>query len=228
MIEFNNVSKQYPNGAYGLKDVSVKIDKGEFAFIVGPSGAGKSTFLKMILREELPTQGQVLVNGTDVAKLKKRKVPYLRRSLGVVFQDFRLIHSKTVYDNVAFALRVTNTSTKAIKKRVPYILKLMGLEEKMKVFPEELSGGEQQRVALARALVNNPSIIIADEPTGNIDPDLSYEILELLEQINKVGTTILMVTHEHNLVQHFNKRVITINGGKIDYDTGVAVPNETK
>lgn len=227
MIEFKNVSKVYPNGASALENVNINIPKGEFAFIVGASGAGKSTFLKMILKEEDPTEGQVLVNGQDITRIKKRDIPYLRRNLGVVFQDFRLIASKTVYENVAFALRVTGTKNKAIKKRVPYILGLMGLEDKIDNYPDELSGGEQQRVALARALVNNPAVIIADEPTGNIDPDLSYEILELLEQINKVGTTILIVTHEHNLVQHFGKRVITIEDGRVVSDTGVA-SNETE
>lgn len=218
MIEFKNVSKKYSNGAYALKDINLKINKGEFVFIVGHSGAGKSTFLKMILREEVPTDGTVLVNNINTTKIKKRDIPHLRRSLGIVFQDFRLIPSKTVYDNVAFALRVIDSSNKAIKKRVPYILSLVGLSHKARCYPSELSGGEQQRVALARALINNPSIIIADEPTGNIDPEMSYEIIELLEEINKVGTTVIIVTHEKELVDKFNKRLITISNGKIKDD----------
>lgn len=218
MIEFKNVSKKYPTGAYALSGINLKINKGEFVFIVGHSGAGKSTFLKMILREEIPTEGTVIVNDINTTKMKKRQIPHLRRSLGIVFQDFRLIPSKTVYENVAFALRVIDSSNKSIKKRVPYILSLVGLSHKARCYPSELSGGEQQRVALARALINNPSIIIADEPTGNIDPTMSYEIIELLEEINKVGTTVIIVTHEQELVDKFNKRLITIEKGKIKGD----------
>lgn len=218
MIEFTNVSKTYSNGTKALKDVNLKINKGEFVFIVGSSGAGKSTLMKLLLHEEVPTSGEIKVNGFDLVKLKRKQVPYLRRSLGVVFQDFRLVPNLTAYDNVAFALRVTNVSSKDIRKRVPYILGLVGLASKARCYPDQLSGGEQQRVALARALVNNPSLIIADEPTGNIDPELSYEIVDLLNEINRCGTTIVMVTHEHDLVKAFNKRVLTIEHGTIVRD----------
>ena len=224
MIEFKSVSKVYPNGTYALKDVNLHIDKGEFVFVVGPSGAGKSTFLKLILREEAPTSGEVVVGDYELSHLERKKVPFLRRSMGIVFQDFRLIPSMTVYDNVAFALRVTDASQKEIKRRVPYILDLVGLLHKAKVYPPELSGGEQQRVALARALVNNPTLLIADEPTGNIDPELSYEILELLTEINRVGTTVLMVTHEHDLVAQFRRRLIRIENGVVVSDVGTGVP----
>ena len=200
MIDFENVSKTYPNGTHALSNVNLHIDKGEFVFIVGASGAGKSTFLKLIMREELPTSGEITINGNKLSKLKKRHVPYLRRHMGIVFQDFRLIEKMNVFNNVAFAMRAVGESTATIKKRVPYVLDLVGLKDKMKDKPSELSGGEQQRVSLARALVNNPEIIIADEPTGNIDPELSHEIIELLTQINAMGTTVLVVTHEHELV----------------------------
>ncbi len=218
MIEFSNVTKTYKNGTEALKDVNLKIDKGEFVFVVGPSGAGKSTFIKLLLREETPTKGHIEVNGYDLNKIKRRHIPQFRRSLGVVFQDFRLIPKMTVYDNVAFALRVTNVANRFIRQRVPYVLNLVGLAHKARSYPEQLSGGEQQRVALARALVNNPSLLIADEPTGNIDPEMSMEIVELLNEINKCGTTIVMVTHAHNLVQRFDRRVITINHGNIVSD----------
>lgn len=218
MIEFNNVSKLYKNGTEALKDVTLKVDKGEFVFVVGPSGAGKSTFIKLLLREEVPTKGEIMVNGYNLNKIKRRNIPKFRRSLGVVFQDFRLIPGMNVYDNVAFALRVTNVANRSIRQRVPYILNLVGLAHKARNLPEELSGGEQQRVALARALVNNPALLIADEPTGNIDPEMSYEIVELLNEINKCGTTIVMVTHEHELVSRFDRRVITINHGNVVAD----------
>jgi len=223
VIELNSVSKVYPNGTHALDNVDLTIEDGEFAFIVGASGAGKSTLIKLLLREEIPTSGNVYVNGFDLVKMKRRHIPMYRRSLGVVFQDFRLIPNMNVYDNVAFALRVTNTPTKEVRKKVPYILNLVGLLSKAKVYPEELSGGEQQRVALARALINNPRLIIADEPTGNIDPQLSYEIVDLLSEINKVGVTVVMVTHEHGLVSRFNRRVITINDGVIVSD-GIGLP----
>ena len=210
MIRFSNVSKTYDNGTQALKNVDLEIADGEFVFIVGASGAGKSTLIKLLLREEVPSAGAIEVNGYTVNRLKRRQIPGFRRSLGVVFQDFRLIPTMNVYDNVAFALRVTNVSTRDIRRRVPYILSLVGLNE--------LSGGEQQRVALARALVNNPKLIIADEPTGNIDPELSYEIVDLLNEINKVGTTVVMVTHEHDLVAQFNHRVITIDDGSVVRD----------
>lgn len=219
MIEFHNVSKVYPNGTKALDDVSISIDKGEFVFIVGASGAGKSTFLKLIMHEELPTSGSITVNDTKLEKLKRKQVPYLRRTMGIVFQDFRLIGKMTVYDNVAFAMRCIGKKNRTIKKRVPYILDLVGLGDKANNKPSELSGGEQQRVSLARALVNNPSMIIADEPTGNIDPELSYEIIELLSEINKRGTTVLVVTHEHELVESFSKRVVKIEDGRVISDT---------
>lgn len=219
MIEFDHVSKTYPNGTHALYDVSLNIEKGEFVFIVGASGAGKSTFLKLITAEERAEKGQIFVNDIDVTHIKRRKVPYLRRTLGTVFQDFRLIPSMSIYDNVAFAMHIVGTPTKSIKKRVPYILGLVDLQDKAKCMPAELSGGEQQRVGLARALVNNPSLIIADEPTGNIDPALSFEIVDLLSEINLRGTTILMVTHEHSLVKHFQKRIVEINDGRIVADT---------
>ncbi len=226
MIEFRNVSKVYNNGTEALHNVNLKIDKGEFVFIVGSSGAGKSTFLKLIMCEERPNEGQIIVAGTDVARIKKRKVPYMRRKMGIVFQDFRLIDHMTVYDNVAFAMRVVGASGRTIKKRVPYILSLVGLQHKVKHRPSELSGGERQRVGLARALVNNPSMIIADEPTGNIDPALSFEIVDLLNEINKRGTTILMVTHEHSLVKHFHRRIIQIHSGEVVADTATIYSDE--
>ncbi len=219
MIEFRNVSKVYSTGTHALNKASLTIEKGEFVFIVGSSGAGKSTFLKLIMREEIPTSGTIIVNGMQLDKMKRRQVPMLRRTMGIVFQDFRLIDKMTVYDNVAFAMRAIGASPKAIKKRVPYILELVGLEGKSHNYLSELTGGEQQRVGLARALVNNPKMIIADEPTGNIDPEMSFEIMELLSEINKRGTTILIVTHEHELVENFGRRVITIDKGVVVDDT---------
>lgn len=201
-----------------MKNVSFSVDKGEFLFVVGPSGSGKSTMMKLITREEEATSGRIIVNGSDVGKLRRSELPYYRRGIGIVFQDFRLIPQMNVYDNVAFAMRVTNVSTRDIKRRVPYVLDLVGLVSKNKRFPEQLSGGEQQRVALARALVNNPALIIADEPTGNIDPAMSFEIVELLSEINKCGTTVMMVTHEHNLVNKFRHRTIVIEDGRIVAD----------
>ncbi len=218
MIEFRGVHKTYDNGTKALRDVNINIEKGEFVFIVGASGAGKSTFLKLIMREEVPNAGEVIVNGYKLSKLKRREIPYLRRTMGIVFQDFRLIQTMTVFDNVAFAMRVTGAGRREIRKRVPYILGLVGLQNKARSYPQELSGGEQQRVSLARALVNNPALIIADEPTGNIDPELSYEIMELLTEINRRGTTILVVTHEHELVQAFRRRVIVIDEGTVVSD----------
>ena len=212
------MTKKYPNGTVALNDVSLRIDDGEFVFIVGSSGAGKSTLIKLMLREETATSGIVKVNGRNLGKMAKYKIPKFRRSIGVVFQDFRLIPNMSAYDNVAFALRVTNVSSKEIKRKVPYMLSLVGLASKAKCKPDELSGGEQQRVALARALVNSPSLIIADEPTGNIDPELSYEIVDLLNEINKLGVTVVMVTHEHDLVEQFNRRVITIDKGEVIRD----------
>ena len=215
MIVFEHVSKVYPGGNTALKDVSLHIGKGEFVFVLGHSGAGKSTFLKLILREERPTGGRILVGGKDLGRLREREVPYLRRNMGVVFQDFRLIPSLTAYENVAFAMRVTDISEKKIASRVPYVFNLVGLSGKMDKFPDELSGGEQQRVALARALVHSPQLIIADEPTGNIDPEMSMEMMELLAAINSVGVTVVVVTHEHELARKFDKRIITIDHGRV-------------
>ena len=226
MIEFKNVSKVYNNGTEALRNLSLSIAKGDFVFIVGSSGAGKSTFLKLIMREEVPNSGEIVVNGRKLSTVRKRDVPYLRRTMGIVFQDFRLIDKMTVYDNVAFAMHIVGASDREIRKRVPYVLGLVGLEKKMDNHPAELSGGEQQRVGLARALVNNPSMIIADEPTGNVDPAMSYEIVELLTEINRRGTTVLMVTHEHDLVKRFPRRVIEIQGGTVVGDTGSEVRNE--
>ena len=226
MIEFKNVSKVYNNGTEALRNLSLSIAKGEFVFIVGSSGAGKSTFLKLIMREEVPNSGEIVVNGRKLSTVRKRDVPYLRRTMGIVFQDFRLIDKMTVYDNVAFAMHIVGASDREIRKRVPYVLGLVGLEKKMDNHPAELSGGDQQRVGLARALVNNPSMIIADEPTGNVDPAMSYEIVELLTEINRRGTTVLMVTHEHDLVKRFPRRVIEIQGGTVVGDTGSEVRDE--
>ena len=219
MIEFKNVSKTYDNGTQALKNVNLRIEDGEFVFVVGSSGAGKSTFLKIIMRERVANSGTVLINGFNLNTMRKRDIPMLRRTMGIVFQDFRLIPTMTVFDNVAFAMRVIGTKEKEIRKRVPYILSLVGLTSKARQLPTQLSGGEQQRVALARALVNNAGILIADEPTGNIDPEMSYEIVDLLNHINANGTTVVMVTHEHNLVRHFHHRVITIEEGSVVSDT---------
>lgn len=218
MVEFQDVSVTYGNGVDALNNVSLKIKDGEFAFVVGPSGAGKSTLIKLILKEVSPTSGRVLVNGFSINKLKRRDIPKLRRTIGVVFQDFRLIPSMTVYDNVAFVLRVIDAPKKYIRSRVPYVISLVGLKDKVKCYPKELAGGEQQRVALARALVNDPALIIADEPTGNIDPELSFQIVQLLKDINSCGTTVLMVTHEQELVEHFGGRTIAIRDGQIAFD----------
>ena len=215
MISLTNVKKVYPGGNAALQDVNLEIRRGEFVFVLGHSGAGKSTFLKLLLREEVATGGRVFVNGRNLSKMRQRDIPYLRRSLGVVFQDFRLIPTMTAFENVAFAMRVTNIPEREIRKRVPYVLNLVGLAGKAKSLPHEMSGGEQQRVALARALVHSPPIIIADEPTGNIDPELSVEIMELLRAINMVGTTVVVVTHEHELAQRFSERIITIDHGLV-------------
>jgi len=218
MIIMTEVFKVYANGTKALKGVTFTLNTGEFAFLVGPSGSGKSTVIKLVTGEIAPTDGQVIVNGYDMNRIKMRKMPYLRRTVGVIFQDFRLIDNKTAYENVAFAMRVVGATNKEIKKRVPYVMELVGLEYKVKAKPEELSGGEQQRVAVARALVNNPSLIIADEPTGNLDPARSLEILLLLQKINELGTTVLVVTHEKSLVDRLSQRVIAIDGGRIISD----------
>ena len=221
MIDFKHVTKVYEPKITALKDVNVHIDKGEFVFVLGHSGAGKSTFLKLMLREEKATKGEVIVNGYNLSKIKERDIPYMRRTLGVVFQDFRLIPNLTAYENIAFAMRVTNIDEKEIKRRVPYILNLVGLAGKRDKLPAQLSGGEQQRVALARALVHNPDLVIADEPTGNIDPQLSLEIMELLKAINSTGTTVLVVTHEHELARRYARRIIEMRHGVIVNDTVV-------
>ena len=218
MIEFTDVEKSYAEGNVALRGITMQIEDGEFAFLVGPSGSGKSTIIKLITGELKPTAGAVHVNGYSLERIRKREVPFLRRTVGVVFQDFRLIGTKTVYENVAFAMRVIGAREKEIRDRVPYVLDLVGLETKAKRHPGELSGGEQQRLAIARALVNNPSTIIADEPTGNLDPALSFEIMTLLQEINNLGTTMLVVTHEKSLVEQFNKRVIAIDEGLVVSD----------
>ena len=219
MITFTDVCKTYPNRNQVLNGFNITINDGEFAFVLGPSGSGKSTFLKLILKEEEMTAGEIDVNGYKLSTIKNKEVPYLRRSMGVVFQDFKLISDMTVFENVEFAMRVINASPKEIRRQVPRVLSMMGLSNKARRYPSELSGGEQQRVALARALVNNPSLIIADEPTGNIDPQLSYEIVEMLLEINRSGTTIVMVTHEHELVAKFDKRIVIIDKGHVVADS---------
>ena len=218
MIEFTDVTKSYAVGNQALRGVTMQIEDGEFVFLVGPSGSGKSTIMKLITGELKPTSGAVHVNGYSLERIRKREIPYLRRTVGVVFQDFRLIENMTVYDNVAFAMRVIGTREREIRERVPYVLELVGLENKGRRHPNELSGGEQQRLAIARALVNNPSTIIADEPTGNLDPARSLEIMSLLQEINNLGTTILVVTHGKDLVERFGKRVIAINEGLVISD----------
>lgn len=218
MIDFKNVSKVYDNGTKALQNVNIHIDKGEFVFVVGASGAGKSTFLKLIMREEVPSSGTIVIKGYNLNEMKKKQIPYFRRNMGIVFQDFRLIPTMTVYDNVAFAMRVVGAREKDIRKRVPYVINIVGLSAKARNYPNELSGGEQQRVALARALANNADIIIADEPTGNVDPQMSLEIVELLTRLNEAGTTVIMVTHAHDLVKMFDKRVITLKGGEVVAD----------
>lgn len=218
MVEFKGVTKKYPNGTIALNDANLKIEKGEFVFVVGQSGSGKSTMVKLILKEEDPTEGEVFVNGYEVSSMSRREIPYLRRSLGVVFQDFRLLPNKTVYENVAFAMQITEALPKEIRRQVPMALALVGLSRKASQYPHQLSGGEQQRVALARALVNNPSLLIADEPTGNLDPETSWEIMKLLCEVNHRGTTVIVATHEKNIVDELKKRVIAINKGVIVRD----------
>ena len=218
MIEFTDVVKTYDQGNQALAGVTMQIEDGEFCFLVGPSGSGKSTIIKLITGELKPTTGTVHVNGYSLERIRKREIPYLRRTIGVVFQDFRLINNMTVYENVAFAMRVVGAREREIRERVPYVLDLVGLSDKEKRHPHALSGGEQQRLAIARALVNNPSTIIADEPTGNLDPTRSLEIMELLQEINNLGTTMLVVTHAQNLVDKFGKRVIAIDNGLVVSD----------
>ena len=229
MIEFRNVTKSYSPDAQALRGITLKIDDGEFVFLVGSCGSGKSTIFKLITGELTPTSGSIRVNGYSMEQISRRDIPGLRRTLGVVFQDFRLIANKTVYDNVAFAMRVIGAEEKEIRSRVPYVLHLVGLESKSGRLPGELSGGEQQRLAIARALVNNPATIIADEPTGNLDPARSLEIMSLLQEINRLGTTVLVVTHEMELVQRFHSRLVVLRDGQIVSDkTGAEVTNEAK
>ena len=218
MIEFTDVVKNYSPDTQALRGITMQIEDGEFAFLVGPSGSGKSTIIKLITGELKPTSGAVHVNGYSLERIRKREIPYLRRTVGVVFQDFRLITTKTVYENLAFAMRAVGAHKREIKERIPYILELVGMEDKANRHPNELSGGEQQRLAIARALVNNPSTIIADEPTGNLDPARALEIMVLLQEINNLGTTVLVVTHAQELVQRFEKRVIAIDEGVVVHD----------
>ncbi len=218
MIRLIDVHKEYDNGTKALKGINLRIDDGEFVFLVGPSGSGKSTLIKLITAEIAPTDGRVMVNGFLLNDIAPRQVPEMRRTLGVIFQDFRLIEKKTVYDNLSFAMRAIGASNRELRRRIPYVLQLVGLDQKGDRYPGQLSGGEQQRVAIARALVNNPSMIIADEPTGNLDPQRSLEIMMLLERINELGTTVLVVTHEKNLVNRFTKRVVAIENGRIISD----------
>ena len=218
MIQFKEIQKTYDNGTKALKGIEFRIEDGEFVFLVGPSGSGKSTIVKLITAEEAPTQGRLMVNGYNLNTIRPGQVPFMRRSLGVIFQDFRLIEKKTVEENLTFAMRAIGASPREIRKRIPYVLELVDLGEKAKCQPAELSGGEQQRVAIARALVNNPQMIIADEPTGNLDPTRSLEIMTLLERINQLGTTLLVFTHERELVDRFSRRVISIDSGRIISD----------
>ena len=218
MIEFRNVQKTYDTGTKAVKNANFRIDKGEFCFLVGSSGSGKSTLIKLILKEEEPTAGNIIINGKDTTFLKQNRIPYLRRSMGVVFQDFRLLPDKTVYDNVAYAMYIVRATPRHIRRQVPMVLSLVGLSGKAKMYPNELSGGEQQRVALARALVNNPSMLIADEPTGNLDPDTAWEIMSLLNDINMRGTTVVVATHAKDIVDKMQKRVIQIEKGEIIRD----------
>lgn len=218
MIEFKDVTKRYANGTIGLQDASFRIEKGEFIFIIGPSGSGKSTLLKLILHEEVPTEGEVFVNGFSIHSMDRSEIPYLRRGLGIVFQDFRLLPNKTVYDNVAFAMQIVEAQPREIRRQVPVALALVGLSKKARAYPDQLSGGEQQRVAVARALVNNPGVLIADEPTGNLDPATSWEIMQLLEEINQRGTTVVIATHEKAIVDEMKKRVLRLDFGQIAQD----------
>jgi cell division transport system ATP-binding protein len=218
LIKLIDVQKEYANGTKALKGVSLTIKDGEFSFLVGPSGSGKSTIIKLITGEELVTEGKLMVNGYNMLDISQKQIPGMRRTLGVVFQDFRLISSKTIYDNLTLAMRVVGASPASIRRRIPYVLKLVGLSEKANQYPDQISGGEQQRVAIARALVNNPSLIIADEPTGNLDPRRSLEIMKLLQEINRLGTTVLVVTHERDLVNRFDRRVVAIENGRIISD----------
>lgn len=218
MLRIENVTKVYPNGSKAVKNANIRIDKGEFVFFIGSSGSGKSTLIKLLMKEENPTQGRIIINGINTTDMRRSQIPYLRRNLGIVFQDFRLLPNKTVYENVAYAMQVIEASPKQIRRNVPTVLSLVGLSHKAKAYPDQLSGGEQQRTALARAIVNNPPILIADEPTGNLDPDTAWEIMQLLEEINKRGTTVVVATHAKDLVDVMQKRVVTLERGVIVRD----------
>ena len=218
MIRLKDVEKTYENGTEALQGISFTIEDGEFVFLVGPSGSGKSTIIKLLTGEVIPTAGRVMVNGFSLSRISDRQIPYMRRTIGVIFQDFRLIPKKTVFDNLSLAMRAVGATPRDIRTRIPSVLELVGLADKENRYPDELSGGEQQRVAIARALVNNPSTIVADEPTGNLDPNRSLEIMTLLERINALGTTVVVVTHERDLVNHFDKRVIMIDHGQVNGD----------
>lgn len=218
MIDFINVSKEYSNGVKALSNINIHIDKGEFVFIVGSSGAGKSTLIKLLLKEENPTEGKIYLNNMDITKVKNRRIPYIRRSIGVVFQDFRLLKNKTVYENVAFAMEIVGSSLKEIRRQVPMVLSMVGLSSKAHSYPDQLSGGEQQRVSIARALVNRPTVLIADEPTGNLDPDTAWEIMGLIKEINRRGTTVLMATHARDIVNAMRRRVIALENGRVVKD----------
>lgn len=223
MLKMNDVSKVYPSGSQALQDVNIHIGPGEFVFVVGPSGAGKSTFIKMLFREVLPTTGSIFVNGVDILSLTPKEIPYLRRQLGIIFQDYRLLPDRTVYENVAFAMQVIETPHRKIKRRVFNVLDLVGLRHRANAYPNELSGGEQQRIAIARAIVNDPILVIADEPTGNLDPETSWDIMEIFKEINASGTTIVMATHDKDIVDAMGKRVIAIENGQIVRDEASGV-----
>lgn len=229
MVKFENVSKKYSNGTEALKGVNLRIGKGDFVFFIGQSGSGKSTLIKLIMKEEETTEGEVIVNGFNVSSMERKEIPFLRRSLGIVFQDFRLLPGKTVYENVAFAMQITEALPKEIRRRVPMVLSLVGLSKKADAFPNQLSGGEQQRVALARAIVNNPYILVADEPTGNLDPETSWGIMKLLDEINQMGTTVIVATHEKSIVDTMKKRVIALDRGVImrDQEKGLYEDEDT-
>jgi cell division transport system ATP-binding protein len=219
MICLDNVTKIYENGARGIQDVSLRVAPGEFVFFVGASGSGKSTLVKLLLKEHEPTEGRVFINGSDIGGITKRKVPYLRRKIGFVFQDFRLLPNKTVYENIAFAMQIVQATHREIRRNVPMVLSMVGLQKKSKDYPGQLSGGEQQRAALARAIVNHPPILIADEPTGNLDPDTAWEIMTLLDDINSTGTTVAVATHAWDIVESMRKRVVTLKNGFVVRDT---------
>ena len=218
MIELHNVTKTYLKGVQALVNINLKIEREEFIFLVGPSGAGKTTCVKLILKEEEPTEGSIFIGGQDVTKLSRRKVPYHRRNIGVVFQDFRLLPNKTVYENVEFAMQIIEATSKDIRRRIPMVLGMVGLSDKAASYPYQLSGGEKQRVSIARAIVNNPSILIADEPTGNLDPETAWEIMKVLKQINRRGTTVIMATHARNIVDTMQQRVVALEKGRIVRD----------